>query len=87
MSAFCIFGVSRLDCKKAAERKVRTVDPTTKKRLSHDEWRAEVEVLSASIFEEKKTLRQISPAFDAPQFCYDWIRIASGGGGKSGCHA
>lgn len=79
MSAFCVFGVSRASCKKVAETKVRQRDPKTKLHLSPQEWREQVEAFAQKLFDERISRKQISPAFDAPAFCDDWIKIGSAG--------
>lgn len=75
MSAFCVFASSMLVARERAEKKVPTVDPETKKRLTETEWREKVEDRATEIFASMKPV-QASPAFDAPQFCEEWIRIA-----------
>lgn len=76
MSAFCVFGVTLENCKKAAEKKVSTWDSKLQVHISPAEWRKRVDALAAEIFESAKRSKQISPAFDAPQFANDWIGVA-----------
>jgi hypothetical protein len=78
MGAFCVFGVSLEDCKIKARRKVKTYDKAEKRPLTQDEWAERVQKLARELFESwSVTPKQISPAFDAPQFCEDWLKIAA----------
>ena len=74
MSGFCVFGVTRQDCVKRARAKVSTRDPANKAALSPEEWAAKVEAEADKLFEIARP-KQISPAFDSPQFCADWIAL------------
>lgn len=73
MSAFCVFGMTEplaktLAARKAPPKKVR--EKMTAQELN--EWYAE---RAATILKSSKP-RQVSPEFDAPQFCQDWIDLA-----------
>lgn len=72
MGGFCVFGVTRQDCLKRARTKVSTRDPVTKLQLTPAEWAKRVEAAADQLFETARP-KQISPAFDSPQFCADWI--------------
>jgi hypothetical protein len=63
--------------RKRAEEKVPLVDVSTKppRRYTEAEWRALVEERANEIFCSMSPV-QVSPAFDAPQFCDEWISIA-----------
>lgn len=74
MSGFCVFGVTRQDCLKRARAKVSTKDPVTKLQLRPEEWAARVAAEADKLFEIARP-KQISPAFDSPQFCKDWIEL------------
>jgi hypothetical protein len=74
VSGFCVFGVTRQDCVKRARAKVSTRDPATKAALSPEEWTAKVGAEADRLFEIARP-KQISPAFDSPQFCADWIAL------------
>jgi hypothetical protein len=74
MSGFCVFGVTKALARKRAEDKVPAVDAKTKQELTKDEWTERVEAEAARIFQTAKPVK-ISPAFDAPQFCRDWIDV------------
>lgn len=76
MTAFCVLGITLNDCRKLAEKKVPQKDPQTKQLLTIAEWRDRVDALAAEIFESHERSKQISPAFDAPQFANDWIGVA-----------
>lgn len=76
MSAFCVFGVSREDCRKKAERKVRVYDKELKRMLTPEEWKERVDALTEELFAQWHAPKQISPSFDAPQFARDWIEVA-----------
>lgn len=76
MSAFCVFGVSRTDCMRIAEKKVKRYDDEKKRNLTMEEWRAKVEALAQDLFATTTRHRQVSPAFDAPQFARDWAALA-----------
>lgn len=70
MGAFCVFGISRNYCKAQAERKIPAFDMTI------TEWASRRDALAAKMFEEVEKPVRISPEFDAPQFCQDWIAVA-----------
>jgi len=70
MSAFCVFGISKSICRKAAEKKI---EPG---RMNITEWAIKRDKLAEAMFLESLRKVQISPKFDAPQFCEDWINSA-----------
>jgi hypothetical protein len=74
VSGFCVFGVTRQDCLKRARAKVTTRDSTTKLQLSPEDWAARVDAEAGRLFEVARA-KQISPAFDSPHFCADWIAL------------
>lgn len=85
MSAFCVFGISKSICKKAAEKKQETFEylagatplhPLKRVEYSIQEWAAKRDELALAMFNEQMRRVQISPKFDAPQFCQDWINSA-----------
>lgn len=71
MSAFCVFGMTEQTARELAAKKpppaaVRTEDDAR-------EWREKrVEHIL-----ENFAARQVSPLYDAPQFCHDWIQLAT----------
>lgn len=73
MSAFCVFGMTEPMAKTLAARK----SPPKETRGATDEeidaWRREQ---VDTILKQGKA-RQVSGLFDAPQFCRDWIDLAS----------
>lgn len=73
MSAFCVFGMTESLAKTLAARKAppkKELEQMTAEDLQ--QWYAD---RAAKIFESAKH-RQVSPEFDAPQFCHDWIALA-----------
>ncbi|MBV8660374.1 MAG: hypothetical protein JO142_21350 [Burkholderiales bacterium] len=78
MSAFCVFGVSRQICKTAAEKQVSILSTGAAGRnyKTPEEWGKEVEGAASKIFEEATKIGRISPEFDTPQFCEDWIAVS-----------
>lgn len=76
MSAFCVFGVSMEDCKEKARRKTPAYDKELKRKLSQEEFAEKVSAAAQLLFDSWTGSKQISPAFDAPQFCHDWISVA-----------
>lgn len=76
MSAFCVFGVSRSDSMRIAEKKIKRYDDEKKRNLTMEEWRAAVDALARDLFATTTRHRQVSPAFDAPQFARDWVAVA-----------
>lgn len=76
MGAFCVFGVSRQVCRKQIEGKLSTYCPKLERRLTAPEWGDRVIVEADRIFEESEKVVRISPEFDAPQFCRDWIAVS-----------
>lgn len=67
MSSFCVYGISKSRCKQHAEKKVSHFGKTV------SEWGDEVRQKAAELFDTQDKSEQISPEFDAPQFCRDWI--------------
>jgi hypothetical protein len=53
---------------------VPTKDQATKKPLSPEEWAERVDAEAEKLLEIARP-KQISPAFDSPQFCADWIDV------------
>lgn len=78
MGAFCVFGVSRAACKLLAEKKTPTHEGEGKNRreLTMAEWVERRDRLAQQLFEQTEKPQRISPEFDAPQFCADWISVA-----------
>lgn len=76
MGAFCVFGVSRSVCRKLAEKKVATFCPKLGRELSPVEWGARVVAEGDRVFSESTKQVRISPEFDAPQFCRDWLAVS-----------
>jgi len=76
MGAFCVFGVSRQVCRRQAEASVKTVDKEAGRHLSVTEWGERVRAEGDRVFEEAQRQVRISPEFDAPQFCYDWLAVS-----------
>ncbi len=73
MSAFCVFGMTESLAKTLAARKAppkKELEKMTADDLQ--QWYAD---RATKIFESAKH-RQVSPEFDAPQFCHDWIALA-----------
>lgn len=75
MSAFCVFASSLLVARERAEKRVSEINPETKMPLTEIEWRAKVEEVATDIFSSMSPV-QVSSAFDAPQFCDEWISLA-----------
>lgn len=73
MSAFCVFGMTEPLAKTLAARKA----PPKKvlEQMNDEELRDWYEERAKTILESSKH-RQVSPEFDAPQFCRDWIELA-----------
>lgn len=67
MSSFCVYGISKSRCRAHAEKKVSHIGMTV------SEWGEAVRQKAAEIFNSQEKSEQISPEFDAPQFCLDWI--------------
>lgn len=85
MAAFCVYGVSRSQCRKQAERDTKTFvfdEEGNRRELTVQEWgnrvRAATERLFALASAEPAKRAKISPEFDAPQFCRDWIAASPG---------
>jgi hypothetical protein len=75
MGAFCVFGISKAACKAAAERALPSYEIYGKARreLTMEEWRVKRDAMAVQLFEESTRPIRISPEFDAPQFCFDWM--------------
>ncbi|MYM25761.1 hypothetical protein GTP46_24335 [Duganella sp. FT135W] len=80
MGAFCVFGISKSACKSAADKAVLTYVVRDGKTISLtvDEWRVKRDAMAAKLFDESEKPVRISPEFDAPQFCEDWMAAAPG---------
>ena len=78
MGAFCVFGVSRSLCRMKAEKKAPTVVGSGKDRryVPIGEWAETVKSMAVELFESERKQVKISPEFDAPQFCRDWIAVS-----------
>jgi hypothetical protein len=72
--------MSRTLARQKAEKKVPTAVGVGKDRraLTQPEWMELVRKEAATIFETAERSVKISPEFDAPQFCRDWIAVAPG---------
>lgn len=77
MGGFAVFGMSRSVAKQRAERKVDAYDAEKKRPLSIAEYKDAIEAMANEVF-ESKARTQISPEFDAPQFCEEWMTLAHG---------
>lgn len=80
MGGFCVFGVSKSACKAAADKAVLTIVVRDGETISLtiDEWRVKRDAMAIRLYEESEKLVRISPEFDAPQFCRDWMAAAPG---------
>lgn len=65
MSAFCVYGMTSLIAKVRAEKRHMPKD--------FEGTREEFLLMQTEEILKKSTVCQASPAFDAPQFCNDWI--------------
>lgn len=79
MTAFCVFGITRAQCKKIADDKVPMRDEN-KRPYTQEERAALVEKMAGELFEAGVRTKQISPAFDTPHFAEDWIAIGKKAG-------
>lgn len=77
MSSFCVFGMTALVARAMAEDEIGwyTGSGINRRELTREERAVLVDARAAELFEKRKT-RQISPAFDAPQFAREWLDIA-----------
>jgi hypothetical protein len=80
MGAFCVFGVSKGICRGIANRKVATfeLDNGKKRALTQQEWVVRRDAHAAQLFEQSTRPVRVSPEFDAPQFCHDWLAVTPG---------
>lgn len=78
MGAFCVYGISRGLCKATAAKKTSSWDKEEKRSLSMEEWAARRDTLAAQLFTDGSRRTKVSPEFDAPQFCRDWLAVAPG---------
>lgn len=77
MSSFCVFGMTALVARAMAEDEIGWYigGGVNRRELTREERAVLVDARAAELFEKRKT-RQISPAFDAPQFAREWLDIA-----------
>ncbi len=78
MGGFCVFGISRSVCKRLAEKVTPTEVGETEglRCLSIEEWGGRVRAAADLMFATTRKRVRISPEFDAPHFCRDWIAVA-----------
>lgn len=67
MGGFVVYGVSRTDCRKKAEKAT-----PAELNMPVSEWDVIVRALAEKLWNEAKVVR-ISPELDSPRFCEDWI--------------
>lgn len=70
MSAFCVFGMTESLARHLAQR--RSPPPEAETEAGYASWLNE----QIDTIMESSKVRQVSPEFDAPQFCHDWISLA-----------
>ncbi|WP_193090517.1 hypothetical protein [Advenella sp. FME57] len=68
MSAFCVFGMTDAIAKQSASKKSPPRDWKWSREAFYEEYQERIYKSGAH--------RQVSPAFDAPQFCREWIELA-----------
>lgn len=76
MTSFCVFGISRPQCKKSAEQRIGSCGANLKAHPLMDGRAEKIAAKTQELFDKKNAKpKQISPAFDAPQFADGWIAI------------
>lgn len=83
MSTFAVFGMTRAAALEMARKKVPTVQQNMV--IPIDEWEKRVQATTETIMRGDQ-VRQLSAAFDAPQFAQQWIDIALRGQACRGLH-
>jgi hypothetical protein len=75
MGAFCVYGISHSICKANAAKKVAPYETVDGERryFTPAEWAARRDALADQLFGDGKRPVKVSPEFDAPQFCADWL--------------
>lgn len=78
MGALCVFGVSRSVCLAEATKTVPeyVVVDGARQYLAFEQWVAKRNAKADALFQTTTKLVKISPEFDAPQFCRDWLAVA-----------
>lgn len=80
MSTFCVFGIKKIDCVLSARKLIPSAigkAGANRAIFSLAQHSMYSELLAEHLFlNDESTLKQIAPAFDAPQFAMDWINIA-----------
>jgi hypothetical protein len=76
MGAFCVYGISKSVCKQVAAKKTSSWNDKEKRSLSMEEWTARRDALAARLFTDGLKRTKVSPEFDAPQFCNDWLAVS-----------
>lgn len=74
MPAFCVYGISKSTCRAIAEKKVQTVGQGGR-TLTISEWGGLRDQMAANLFDTLDRRVKVSPEFDAPQFCHDWLAV------------
>jgi hypothetical protein len=77
MGAFCVFGISRTACLAAATKRVLEFEVVDGVRhyLTLEQWAAKRDLVAEQLFQSGARAIKVSPEFDAPQFCHDWLAI------------
>lgn len=75
MGAFCVFGISKSQCLVKASKEVLEWEGSATGAifLTPIEWGRRRNLRAAELFSNLEKVEKISPEFDAPQFCLDWI--------------
>jgi hypothetical protein len=75
MGAFCVFGISKSQCLAKASKEVPEWEgsATGARFFTPAEWGRRRDARAADLFANQVKVEKISPEFDAPQFCLDWI--------------
>lgn len=83
MSTFAVFGMTRAAAIEMARKKVPTIQQNMV--IPQEEWEKRVQATAEAIMRGDQ-IKQLSDAFDAPQFAQQWIDIALRGQACRGLH-
>jgi len=70
MSTFAIFGTTMLIAKEKAEKQIKAL------KNQPDDFQKAVNEKAEALLQKMRPV-QISPAYDAPQFCTEWLEVAA----------
>ncbi len=78
MGAFCVFGISRSISRARIAKNLETYEVVAdvRRELTVAEWAQRRDAAAETLFAVAEKPYQISPTFDSPQRCADWMVVS-----------